>query len=107
MIPKRVAFDELGAQPTGTVNKERTEPGDEIIENRKRRRLPPQLCRERAVDRDEGRDGKDGQADVVKLLPPVLPCYGREGLGSLEGVVDVVVRDVHVCGGLSPESGRL
>ena len=76
--------------------RQHTKTGDEIVEHTPNSRLPAKPCVVRAKESDGGRDGEDGQAEVVQLLPPVVPTNGRQRLLVLDGPCDIVVGDIHV-----------
>lgn len=98
---QKVARDRVAMWPKNNTARKRTlltEPSHKVIKHSEQTRLPLELRRKRAIDRNRGRDSEDGEREVIQLLEQILPGDGRERLLVLECVRDVVVRDVDIRG---------
>jgi hypothetical protein len=69
----------------------RTQSSYEVVSNSPDSRLPLELDGQSAIDGDQGDEGEDGTRDVVELLPPIVPGYGRQRLLVAEGVRNIVI----------------
>ena len=73
-----------------------TETGEEVIENGERGGCGMKLRGKSPIDGDRRADSKNGNAEVVELLPPVAPSNRWKRLCIFEGVLDIVVGDMQV-----------
>lgn len=73
-----------------------TEAGEEVVENGERGGCRMKFSGHCSIDGDRRAYSENGDAEVVELLPPVVPGDRWKCLCIFEGVLDIVVRDMQV-----------